>query len=100
MIKAIAALILTGEIMGKVNCYLSMPVKEKSVKSTLAEYDAAFIAFRESQAAKVPESFQKDYRLGCDYSRQYATVIPRNYWFDKGYADGRAFGKSWFDKSR
>ena len=84
--------------MAKVIFGLGMTVKEKSVKSVLAELDAAFENFRETQAAKLPSNVQNDYRKGCDYSREYATVIPRSHYFDLGFQEGRAFSKEWFHK--
>jgi hypothetical protein len=75
-----------------------MATKVKSIKSVLAEFEKAFAQFQAEQSLTVPVAHRHEWINGTVYSREYATVIPRTVWFDKGFEDGRAFSKQWFSQ--
>lgn len=77
-----------------------MATKVKSVKSVLAEFEAAFAEFKNESALEIPVTGRQEYLKGCDYSREYATVLARNPFFDQGFAEGRRFSQDWFHKNR
>lgn len=68
-----------------------MLISEKmSVSRVVKDYQSRLEEFRDVQVLAIPLQFRAEWLKGFDYSRNYATVLPRNQWFDAGFRAGRS----------
>ena len=56
-------------------------------------YQSALEDYRDRMALMVPEEHREQWLKGFEMSRNYATVMSRNDWFDKGVKAGHGFAK-------
>lgn len=69
-----------------------MPIQ--TLSKTIKDYQQALEDYRDRQVLIIPEQHREQWLKGFATSREYATVIPRNEWFDKGVKAGHNFGKA------